>query len=261
MQIQNNVMIDSHAHLYLCKETSQKLLDDAQKEGVISVINVAIDLGSSRKVLAMYHRDPRAFPTIGVHPCEVQKDFPLKEFEALLDEHHKKWVAIGETGLDYYWQDGNKQEQMKAFEAQLDLAQRYNLPVIIHNRKADNDVAAMVAQFPKVKKVFHCFMSGPRFVETLMHPNHFFSFTGSITHQKKGKTIQAIKALPLEKMMVETDCPYLTPKSKQGLPNQPSFLSEILQRISEIKNINNEDCAKQIKANTVSFFHLENMSQ
>eukprot|EP01047_Picozoa_sp_COSAG01_P035149 COSAG01_NODE_2676_length_7264_cov_6.952128_2_plen_257_part_00 len=248
------IYTDIHSHLYLCKEDPKVLLDRAEAAGVKQVINIAIDLGSSRKVLAMYQRDKRALATVGIHPCE-SKDFDkIATLETLIKDQRQEIVAIAEIGLDYYWQDDNKAAQEDAFRAQLDLAQRYNLPVIIHNRKADEDMIRVTKDFPNVTKVFHCFMGGPSLVEQLMQPNHYFSFTGSITYAKKGKTIQAIKALPMDRMFIETDCPYLTPKAYQGQPNQPLYVLEVAKKIADVKGLDIIECAELYNRNFLKLF-------
>ena len=197
-------MIDSHAHVYLCDQDEETILKNAQQQGITHIINIGIDIGSSKKVLAQFNRHEQLIPTAGIHPCEVEKNDPA-QLETLIKEN-PVFKAIGECGLDYYWQDDNKEKQKKIFIAQLNLAKKTNLPVIIHNRKADQDIQTISNQHPSITKVFHCYQGGFD-DQTINNPNHFFSFTGQITYAKKGKTVTAIKALPLEKIMIETDSP------------------------------------------------------
>ena len=144
---------------------------------------------------------------------------------------------MGEIGLDYFKMRSSKIHQCTAFERQLALARYYDMPVIIHNRHSESDMADIVTQFPTVKKVFHCFGSHPDFIEQVDSPTTYYSFTGTATYAKKGKTIAAIRDIPLTKIMIETDCPYLTPVAYKGKENQPAYVSKIAKRIAYIKGI------------------------
>ncbi|MEK9657223.1 MAG: TatD family hydrolase [bacterium] len=249
-----NKYIDVHAHLYLCKEKENDLLDAAHEAGLTHIVNIAINIGSSRKVLVTHQRQPNCLPTVGIHPCETNDFDKMGELEDLLKVNHQKIVAIAEIGLDYYWQQENKAAQQRVFTFQLDLAQRYKLPVIIHNRKADADIVAITKNFPEVTKIFHCFAGGPQLLETLAADNHYFSFTGQITHAKKGKTIQAIKVLDLDHCLIETDSPYLTPLAYKGQSNQPAYLPEIAQKIAEVKQIDLRECSQKCYQNSLRLF-------
>ena len=241
--------IDVHSHLYLCKQPLNQLLENAAQAGVKYMLNIAINIESSRKVLVMHKRHSQCLPTIGIHPCEHASLERVDELEGLLLKNKDQVKAIAEIGLDYYWRQDNKKQQQLAFEKQCDLAQRYDLPVIIHNRKADEDIASICKNFPSLKKVFHCFMGGPQFLQELMDENSFFSFTGSITYAKKGKTIQAIKALPLDRCLIETDCPYLVPKQQEGKENQPAYVCYVRDKIAEIKQLTIDKVSENLYAN------------
>jgi TatD DNase family protein len=247
-------MIDTHAHLFLCKEPSEIIIRRAKEAGVQAIINPGIDVASSRQAIETFESFNTAFPAVGIHPSGT-KEFPkLEEIESLAKTHPV--VAIGEIGLDYFKMYAEKEDQIKLFEAQLEIARTLNLPVIIHNRHSDDDVIAIVKNFPTVPKVFHCFGSGPAVADALMTENHLFSFTGSITYSRKGKTIQSLKAIPIEKIMIETDAPYLTPKAFKGQANQPANVSEIAKKIAEIKNVSFQQVVETTTKNAISFFSL-----
>ena len=245
-------LIDTHAHLFLSSLPFATLWQKAQENHITQIINVAINLESSRQVLALHQKYPEIKPTIGIHPSEYQDLSKINEMETMLQNH--KFCAVGEIGLDYFKNYAPQTTQITLFEKQLALADKYKLPVIIHNRHADTDILKIMANFPKLKYVFHCFSSNQQFIEKIFHKNIFFSFTGLITYSKKGKILQALKSLPLENIMLETDCPYLPPKKYQGLENQPAYLLETALKIAEIKNLSLAQVAAQTTQNALIFF-------
>ena len=232
-------MLDSHAHLYLCKNPLDKLIANAKTAGITHIINIGINLETSQQALKQHEQYPNIiFPTIGIHPAETQDLTHLDTIETLAKT--QPFVAIGEAGLDYYKLYTDKTTQQQCFDAQLDLAERLNLPIIIHNRDADDDIKAMIKRYPKVTKILHCFSSSLDFATSVLDNNTFISFAGQATYAKKGKTVTAIKALPLEKLLIETDSPYITPKAHKGSPNEPAFVIEIAKKIAHLKNIPTE---------------------
>ena len=250
-------MIDSHSHLYLLRNKQNNYLKNALQHNIKNIICVGIDYETSKQSLKLAEKYKEIFATAGVHPSEVGKKDDLSKIENLLS--HKKVVAYGEIGLDYYWTKDNISEQQRLFINQIILAKKYKLPIIIHNRNADNDVIEILKDFPDVPRVFHCFSSGPEMVERAFEISEhtFFSFTGTITYSKKGKTIRSIKEIPIERIMIETDCPYLTPKAYKGQENEPSFCIEIAKKIAEIKQINLEEVDIITTETTKSFFNIQ----
>ncbi|MBT5953240.1 TatD family hydrolase [bacterium] len=258
MSYSTKKLIDSHAHIYMCEESTEKLANESLTNGIQATINVGIDLVTSQQVIKDHILFPSLKPTAGIHPCSTPDISPD-------DLHHLDSiavmpgvVAIGETGLDYYWEPYDKAKQELFFRYQLDLGQKLNLPVVIHNRRADDDIIRIVKEFPSVKKVFHCFSCGPSVYEKLNHENHYFSFTGNITYSTKGKTIQALKKIPIQKIMIETDSPYLTPKSFSGQKNKPVYVKEVVKKIAFVKEIEESEVIRQTTTNALSFFNLTN---
>ena len=248
-------MIDTHAHLFLSDQPLDDLIQNAKHAGLTHIINVGINLDTSKAALD----SSRAYPdfikaSVGIHPGETQDADKLAQINALASENGV--VALGEMGLDYFKMYAPKDQQIACFEAQLELARTLTLPVIIHNRDANDDIIAICRQFPSVKKVFHCFSGSIDFVESLSHENHFFSFTGQITYSKKGKTVNSIRQLPLDRIMIETDCPYLTPKAFKGSENEPAFVGEVLKKIAEIKDMDISKVSTQLEKNSRNFFNI-----
>lgn len=247
-------MIDTHAHLNLCQSTIETLIQNAKKAGLTHIVNVGLDVETSLKNAALAARHPMIIPTIGIHPNNIYDSGCVA---ALFDiAKTKKYHAVGEIGLDYYRPTHDKQKQKELFISQLEMAVQLDLPIIIHQRHAEEDMIKIISQFPKIKKVFHCFSSAPSFLDAVDGENSFFSFTGHITYSKKGKTIQSLKKLPLEKIMVETDCPYLTPKRHKGAENEPAFVNEVIQHIAFIKKLAPELVAKKTSHTAHSFFSI-----
>ena len=256
MSYSTSNLIDTHAHIYMCKESTETLATESITNGIQSTINVGIDLITSQQVIKDHAKFPSLKPTVGIHPCSTpdisHEDLFKLESLALLPSV----VAIGETGLDYYWEPYDRDKQEFFFRYQLNLAEKLNLPVIVHNRRADDDIIRIANQFPEVKKVFHCFSCGPSVYDKLDHKNHFFSFTGNITYSTKGKTIQALKKIPIQKIMIETDAPYLTPKAFSGQKNRPIYVKEVMKKIALVKGLDETEVSTQTTANALSFFNL-----
>ena len=245
-------MIDTHAHLYLCQRPIEELVQNAIAAGVKKIINVALDISTSETCLTIHQKYPHIYPTIGLYPGEPYTDSTLYEIEKKIKQG--PFIALGEIGLDYFKMRSSKAHQRQAFIRQLELARDYEMPVIIHNRHTEEDMIDIIPQFPTVKKVFHCFGSHFDFIEKIDDPTTYYSFTGTITYAKKGKTIEAVQKIPLEKMMVETDCPYLTPLLNKGQENQPAFVTDIAKRIADIKNVSVDQVNRLTTQTAEQFF-------
>lgn len=271
-------MIDTHAHL----DDKQYDTDRAQMiarifdSGVEKVINIGAGLGSSRRSVELAEEYKNIFASVGLHPYYFneygERSFDkISEFKELAK--HKKVVAIGEIGLDYFSHDGNeitdaqKENQKKGFIFQLDLAKELNLPVIIHCRSskenpadAYNDLIKILlnTKYQILNTVFHCYGGNTEFTKKLLQQdNVYFSFTGNITYAKdSAEIIEVVKMIPMEKIMLETDCPYLAPVPHRGKRNEPAFLQYICEKIAEIKQISAKEVDKITTKNAKKFFKL-----
>ena len=226
-------MIDTHAHLYLCKPEVATLVARSQAAGVEAIVNVATDLGSSETVLHQASQFPGyVFPTAGIHPCTPFEPDEIPRLRAFLDTHRTAIVAIGGFGLDLYRVTLPLADQVLRFEAQLALAREYDLPVIIHSRQSDEAMLRVILQYPDLRKVFHCFSSGPDFLAQVQHPHVYFSFTGHVTYDNP-HGVAAMQQMRLSQIMLETDCPYLTPKSQRGQENHPGHIPLIAAAVAQ----------------------------
>jgi len=248
-------MIDTHAHLYYREKDLAQLIKNAKEAGLSHIINVGIDIKTSLKALDYSKKFDMILPTIGIHPCNSNNNDSLNELKELALKHPFK--AIGEIGLDYFKMYTDKKTQKQVFIAQLDIAQELNLPIIIHNRHAEEDMIEILNTYPNLKKVFHCFGSGVEFINETHSDTTYYSFTGNITYAKKGKMIQSIKELPLEKIMIETDSPYLTPEAYKGQENEPAFVREIAKKIADVKHLTIEEVITSTTQTARRFFNIQ----
>lgn len=249
-------MIDTHAHLMSCKRSLDDLVIGAKARSVESIINVGMDIQTSMESLEMSKHYSLLYPTAGIHPCNREDFDRCDELQLLLEKNHE-YIAIGETGLDYYWDQSYNTEQIEVFRFQLTLARQLSLPVIIHNRHADDDLLMVLEDFYDVQKVVHCFSGSLDYANMLLNDGTtLLSFTGSITYSKKGKTLDALKHIPLDKIMIETDSPFMTPACFKGNENQPAYVFEVAKRIAEIKEIDVYEVIKKTTENAKRFFKI-----
>ena len=248
-------MIDTHAHLFYLKKPLKDVIDNAKKAGVTHIINVAIDIDSGVKALKQKQLYPDYISaTMGVHPCDIAGFTDFKILQQELATKH--YVAVGEIGLDYYHMSAPKQEQIKCFTKQLDLARQFNLPAIIHSRDSDDDMQLILNDYQDVKKVLHCFSSSADFALSVLNKNTYFSFTGMITFAKKGKVVNAIKQIPIDQIMIETDCPYMNPIGIKG-DNEPANVGAILDKIAQLKQADKNQIGLIIEKTSKTFFDIK----
>ena len=241
--------IDVHCHINDEDYGSvEKLISDIQTAGVKKIISVGFDLPSSLYCKKLSEKYDCVYFTAGVHPTEL-KDFKESDLEIIERlATHKKCVAIGEIGLDYHYEDTDKELQHRVFKAQLALAQRLNMPVQIHSRDCAEDMVNILKEWAgKLKILLHCYSHSTEIATELEKTGIYFSFGGTSTWSGSKKAKRTISALSIDKILTETDSPYLPPKSKYGtFPNTPESIPEILQNIAEIKGMGVEEAAEAV---------------
>lgn len=250
--------IDTHAHLndsalYPDRENVRKNYLEA---GVERVINVGCSLPSSYLARDISAEFDECYFTAGVHPeyAESVNEGVVSELERL--SHEKKCVAIGEIGLDYHYSKDNTEAQKRAFELQLDLAKKVELPVVIHSRDATGDTLEIVKNnLDKLKNGFllHCFSGSKETAEIYSGLGGYFSFGGVVTF-KNGKKEDIIRAIPMDRILVETDCPYMSPEPHRGERNEPKYIPIIVKKIASIYGIDEEEMKEITGANARRFF-------
>jgi TatD DNase family protein len=249
--------IDTHCHLTydpLAKDLDS-VLQRALEAGIVQLITVATDLTTARKCITLAERYPAVFATVGIHPSDLKSARPgwQKEIEDIAG--HPKIIAIGEIGIDYYWNHSDANTQQRFFREQLELAKNLALPAIIHNRRADDDIKTALLASANSEGVLHCYSSTADFAEEMQALGLHISFTGNATYGSK-KTENAIRATCLERLMLETDAPFLTPASQRGQSNEPANLPLIAAKIAEIKNLPIKTVAIKTTETARQFFQL-----
>lgn len=231
-----------------------KVIERAKTAGVKKIINVGCTVKDAIKSHEMSLKYPELYATLGLHPYDAMDatEELMVEWEKLIGEN-EKIVAIGECGLDYAKSEVPKEDQKKAFRMQLELAQKVGLPVIIHNREADEDTLEILDEF-KVQAVFHCFSSKVEFARRIWYKGYFTSFTGVVTYPTAEDLVKVVEEVPMNKFMIETDCPFLAPQSKRGERNEPSFVVEVLEKLAEIKRASMEEMERITTENAEELF-------
>jgi len=254
------MFIDTHAHLTMPEYSDlQSVLGRAKDAKVEAIINASFDLESSRASVKLAEDIDFVYAAVGIHPhdADLVTDDAIKELKKLSSS--KKVVAVGETGLDYYRNLKPKEIEQEAFRKILILAQELNLPAIIHCRNADSDLIRIMREENKgnLRAVFHCFAGDEHLMNFALEMKYMISFTGNITFKKADLLRERVKQVPIESLMIETDCPYLAPEPFRGQRNEPSYVSYVAETIAKIKNISVEEVGMATTQNARRFFNLK----
>lgn len=254
------MFIDTHAHLFLPNfETDvDEVIRKARESGIDYIIIPATDLENARQAIQLAEKYDFIYAAAGVHPHDTKywdTSF-IYGLEKLCS--HKKVVAIGEIGLDYYYDYSPKEKQIEAFKAQLDLALKLNKPVVIHNRESDKDMMEIIRTYKDsgLKAQFHCFSGSLEDAKELVRLNHFISFTGNITFKKSDELRNVLANLSLESIMLETDSPFMTPVPHRGKRNEPAYVSLVADKMAEIHHLSTEDVARVTSYNVFRMFGI-----
>ncbi|HHZ79855.1 MAG TPA: TatD family deoxyribonuclease [Candidatus Marinimicrobia bacterium] len=249
--------IDTHAHLYYdnLKNQLAKVVERAEAAGVTQIICVGTDLPSSETSISIAEKYDAVFATVGVHPHDA-KDAPDDYLHQLRDlTSHSKVVAVGEMGLDYFRDFSPRNMQKEVFQSQLALARELDLPAVIHNRDADEDILKILEEVRYEKSVLHCFSSNTEMAGRAISLGCLLSFTGNVTFGKN-HTESVLLTTPLNRIMLETDCPFMTPVPNRGKLNEPANILHIAQWIAKIKRINVSEVAESTTSTAQFFFNL-----
>ncbi len=252
-------LFDTHAH-YDAQQFDpdrDQVLSALPGQGVKLVVNPGCDLPSSQKAVELSQRYPFLYAAVGVHPedCANWQDSDEDQLRALAAQ--PKVVAVGEIGLDYYWPENPSRElQKQVFRAQMTLARELDLPVIVHDREAHGDSIDIVREFPGVQGVFHCFSGSAEMAKELVKLGWMVSFTGVLTYKNARKAVEAAQAVPLDRLMIETDSPYMAPVPHRGKRNQSGYVAHICARLAELKGVTPEQCSKITLENGRRFFRI-----
>lgn len=253
------MLFDTHAHYdsRAFEQDRDELLRSLPEEGIRFVLCPGSDIESSARCIALAEQYPYIYAAAGVHPQEAACQLPhfLEKLAPMLD--HPKVKAVGEIGLDYYYDDKIPHPvQQAVFRSQMELAQAKGLPVIIHDRDAHGDSLSIIKEFPKVTGVFHCYSGGVEDAKTLVRLGYMLSFTGTITFKNARKAPEVIRWLPIEHIMIETDAPYMSPVPFRGRRNDSRYVYRMAETIAELKGLPLEDVIRITTENGKRFFGI-----
>ena len=249
-------IFDTHAHYddEAFNEDRDELLDALPKNDVKCVINQGIDIKTSKFSIELAEKYDYIYAAVGIQPQEVYKEESLAKIEELAQ--HPKVVAIGEIGLEYHYDVAPKELQIEYFEKQIEIANKLSLPIVVHNREAHADTLNVLKRTPSIKGgVIHCFSGSVETAREFLKLGYFLGFDGPITFKNAKTAIDVLEYAPLDRILVETDAPYLTPMPLRGNRNNSMYIKYILEKIAEIKNISTDEISNITVQNALSLFN------
>lgn len=255
------MIFDTHAHYddEAFDEDREELLTHMRERGVEYIVNVGASIASTAKTLELTEQYPFVFGAAGVHPSETA-ELTSRDIEWIREIASKeKIVAIGEIGLDYYWPEPDKEIQKKWFKEQLKLAEETGLPIIIHSRDAAADTLEILKEWDahKIKGVIHCFSYTWEIAREYLAMDYYFGIGGVLTFKNAKKLKEAVMHIPMEKILLETDCPYLAPEPYRGKRNQSEYIFYVAKQLAEIKNLSREEVLEITNKNAKNFYGIQ----
>ena len=257
---------DSHAHYYderfesEISEGVDTLIGALLKDSVSYIVNIGTSPATSRLAIEQAKRYPNMYTAIGIHPSDTRFlsdiDSELAEIEELIRDPESKCVCLGEIGLDYHYDGTDKEKQMEYFERQMLLAEKLGLPVSIHDREAHGDVMEVIRRHPNVKGILHSFSGSVEMALELVKLGYYISFSGTLTFTNARKPREVAAELPKDRVLIETDCPYLTPHPHRGKTNHSGYLSYTNATLASILGVSEEECARITEENARRIFAI-----
>ncbi len=252
------MLVDSHCHLNFpdFKDKISETLERAYQAGVTKFLTVNTRLSETDDLIKIVDTNEDIWCSVGVHPHDA-KDHTLSEIEDKVIQYakHPKVVALGETGLDYYYDNSPRHAQMKSFEQHIILSKTLDLPLIIHTRDADEDTISLLAPYKgRVKGVFHCFSGGIDLAVKALDLGLYLSFSGIVTFKKAEEIREVVKFSPMDRILVETDSPFLAPIPHRGKPNEPAYTRLVAEKVADTKNISLAEIAQHTTQNFHTLF-------
>lgn len=254
------MLIDSHAHLDNERFDLDReyIIENLQKNGIELVVNIGADIHSSKASVELAEKYKNIYAVVGVHPHEVKdmNENSLAEIEKLAK--NKKVLAIGEIGLDYHYDNSPRDIQRKRFREQINLAKKLNLPIVVHSREADADILQILKEeSQELRAIIHCFSSDRAQLKEYLGLGFYIAIGGPVTFKKTDELKEVVKVVPLDKLLLETDAPYLAPTPYRGKRNEPIFVKETAKLIAELRGITLEDLTLQTNKNTKKIFNID----
>ena len=252
------MLFDTHAHMNdpAFDEDREAILLGLKDKGVEWMMNVGCCLESSRDCVAMAERYPFVFASVGTHPDSADEvdDAVLEEYRKLCK--HEKVMAVGEIGLDYYYETIPRDVQQRAFRLQMELAKELGMPVIVHERNAHEDGMKIVKEFKGVAGVFHCYSGSAEMARQLVDLGWYIGFTGVLTFKNARKAVETAQQIPLDRIVLETDCPFMAPDPFRGKRNDPGYLWRMAEKLAEIRGIGLEEVHRATTENAKRLYRI-----
>jgi len=253
------MLFDTHAHMNdpAFDEDREEMILGLYDKGVETVMNVGCCLDSSRDCIAMAEKYPFVYASVGTHPDaadEVNEEV-IETYRKMLE--HPKVMTIGEIGLDYYYETIPREIQQKAFRLQMELARQTGYPVIVHERNAHDDGMRIVKEFKNVTGVFHCYSGSAEMARQLVDMGWYIGFTGVLTFKNARKAVETAERIPLERIVLETDCPFMAPEPFRGKRNDPGYLYRMAERLAEIRGITVEEVHAVTTENAKRLYRMQ----
>ena len=253
------MLFDTHAHMddRSFDEDREQLLASLPGQGLQLLMNPGCSLESSRNAVKLANAYDYIYAAVGSHPdvADEVNEAVLEEYRTLCRENPKV-KAIGEIGLDYHYEDIPREIQLKAFRAQMELARELNLPVIVHEREAHEDGMAVVREFPEVTGVFHCYSGSAEMARLLVDKGWYIGFTGVLTFKNARKAVEVASSIPLDRIVLETDCPYMAPEPFRGKRNDPGKIYRMAEKLAEIRGLSVEEIHEITVANGKRLYRI-----
>ena len=254
------MLFDTHTHMddRAFDADRHALLSSLPSQGLSLVMNPGCSLASSRNAVALAEQYDFLYAAVGSHPdaCDEVNDAVIDAYRQLCRQHPKV-KAIGEIGLDYHYEDIPRDIQQRAFRAQMALAKELDLPVIVHERDAHADGMQIVSEFPGITGVFHCYSGSLEMAKWLIDRGWYIGFTGVLTFKNAKKAIEVASAIPLERLVLETDCPYMAPEPFRGKRNHPGYLYRMAQRLAEVRGMDVAEIQRITTENGKRLYRIE----
>jgi TatD DNase family protein len=237
------LLFDTHAHYDHERFDADRddVLENLKENDIGLVVNAASDIASSKKAIELARKYDYIYASVGIHPHEAKHAGDMAELKEMADSH--KVVAIGEIGLDYYYDLSPREVQLKVFIQQIEIALEIDLPVIIHDREAHRDCLETVKKYPGLKGVFHCYSGSSEMAKEIIKLGMYISFAGPLTYKNAKRAVEAAMSVPKDRILIETDCPYLAPEPHRGKRNFSGYLINTAEKLAEILEITTEEAA------------------
>lgn len=252
------MIFDTHAHYddEAFKDDVEEVLQRVRAAGVGRILNCSSSMESSGKTIELARKYNFIYGAVGVHPQDAgEVTGNIGKIGDMLKKD--KIVAVGEIGLDYYYEGYDREQQIRAFREQMDLAGQLGLPVVIHDRDAHEDILRVIKEFKNVRGVLHCYSGSLEFAREVLKLDYYLGFTGVVTFKNAKRAVEVAGEIPIERLLVETDCPYMAPAPHRGKRNDSSYLTHIIEKIAEIRGVDREYITSTTFENGSRLFNIQ----